>query len=126
MDVYDLARELGIQTEFVDGQGHRHVTDATALKIILDALPERNPTRLLDRPVVIRTGEATRTEFSPAAALPVSWKVTAGREVVAQGVADQRVVAWPADWREGVYRLMLTDAASIRFWHFRACRQPDR
>src|SRR5277367_2647012 len=39
MDVYTQAKQLGIQTEFVDGQGHRHVTDATALKIILNALP---------------------------------------------------------------------------------------
>ena len=113
MDVYDRARELGIQTEFVDGQGHRHVTDETALKIILDALPERNPTRLLDSPVVIRTGETTRTEFGPAAALPVSWKVTSGREVIARGEAAERVIAWPANWREGVYRLTLTDAASL-------------
>ncbi|WP_298254375.1 4-alpha-glucanotransferase [Bradyrhizobium sp.] len=113
MDVYDRAKELGIQTEFVDGQGHRHVTDEIALKIILDALPERNPTRLLDHPVVIRTGETTRTELSPAAALPVSWKVTAGREVIAKGQADQRVIAWPANWQEGVYRLTLTDAASL-------------
>ena len=82
MDVYDRAKELGIQTEFVDGQGHRHVTDATALKIILDALPERIPSRLLDGPVVIRAGEASRTELSPAAALPVSWKVVSGRKIV--------------------------------------------
>jgi 4-alpha-glucanotransferase len=113
MDVYDRARELGVQTEFVDGQGHRHVTDVTALKIILDALPERNPTRLLDGPVVIRTGEITRSQLSPAAALPVSWQVTAGREVIARGQTDQRVIAWPADWREGIYRLKLTDAASL-------------
>jgi 4-alpha-glucanotransferase len=113
MDVYDRARELGLQTEFVDGQGHRHVTDSTALKIILDALPERNPTRLLAGPVVIRSGEATRTEFGKAAALPVSWEVSAGREVVAQGEAHQRVVAWPSGWREGIYRLRLTDAASL-------------
>ena len=113
MDVYDRARELGIQTEFVDGQGHRHVTDATALKIILDALPERNPTRLLASPVVIRSGETTRNEFSAAAALPVAWQVMAGREVIAQGRADQRIIAWPANWREGIYRLQLTDAASL-------------
>ncbi len=112
MDVYDRAKQLGIQTEFVDGQGQRHVTDATALKIILDALPERNPTRLLDQPVVIRTGETTRTELGPAAALPVSWRVTAGDGVIAEGRADQRVIAWPADWKEGVYRLKLTDTAS--------------
>jgi 4-alpha-glucanotransferase len=113
MDVYDRAKELGIQTEFVDGQGHHHVTDATALKIILDALPERTPTRLLAGPVVIRAGKPSRTELSPAAALPVSWKVTAGREVVAQGKADGRIIAWPADWRVGIYRLRLTDAASL-------------
>src|SRR6202035_2355846 len=62
MDVYTQAKQLGIQTEFVDGQGHRHVTDATALKIILNALPERIPFRLLDGPVVIRAGRISRTE----------------------------------------------------------------
>ncbi len=113
MDVYDRARELGLQTEFVDGQGHRHVTDAAALKIILDALPERNPIRLLDGPVVIRSGETTRTEFSAAAALPVSWEVSAGREVIARGEARERVIAWPSGWREGIYRLRLNDAASL-------------
>ena len=113
MDVYIRAKQLGIQTEFVDGQGHRHVTDATALKIILDALPERIPARLLDGPVVIRAGEASRTEFRPSAALPVSWKVVSGRKIVAQGEANQRSIDWPTDWGEGVYRLQLTDAASI-------------
>src|SRR6267142_1078220 len=28
MDLFTQARNLGIQTEFIDGQGHRHVTDA--------------------------------------------------------------------------------------------------
>ena len=113
MDVYTRAKQLGIQTEFVDGQGHRHVTDATALKIILDALPERIPSRLLDGPVVIRAGEASRTEFSPAAALPVAWKVVAGQKIVAQGEASRRTIAWPTDWQQGIYRLQLTDAASL-------------
>ena len=93
MDVYTRAKQLGIQTEFVDGQGHRHVTDAKALKIILNALPERIPSRLLDGPVVIRAGEASRTEFSPAAALPVAWKVVAGQKIVAQGEASRRTIA---------------------------------
>jgi 4-alpha-glucanotransferase len=113
MNVYTRAKELGIQTEFVDGQGHPHVTDATALKIILDALPERIPCRLLDGPVVIRAGETARSELSPAAALPVSWAVMAGGEIVAQGKASQRTITWPADWRVGVYRLKLADAASL-------------
>src|ERR1700742_2433740 len=105
MDLFAKAASLGIQTEFVDGQGHRHVTDATALQIILDALPERIPTRLVAGPVVIRAGQASRTELSPTAALPVSWKIMAGREVIAQGDADGRVIVWPVGWREGTYRL---------------------
>jgi hypothetical protein len=113
MDVFDRAKELGIQTEFVDGQGHRHVTDETALKIILDAMPERTPSRLLDGPVVIRTGQITRTELNPAAALPVSWEITAGREVIARGETRQRVIAWPTGWQEGIYRLRLVDAAAL-------------
>jgi 4-alpha-glucanotransferase len=112
MDVFSRAKELGIQTEFLDGQGHRHVTDATALKIILDALPERTPTWLLDGPVVIRAGETSSTEFNPAAVLPVTWKLVAGQEIVAQGEAWERTVNWPVDWGEGIYRLQLTDAAS--------------
>ena len=114
MDVFDLAKELGIQTEFVDGQGHRHVTDATALKIILDALPERIPTSLVDGPVVIRSGEPSRTELGPAARLPVAWKVVAGREVIAEGAAQERAITWPANWPVGIYRLQLSDAASLR------------
>ena len=49
MDLFAEAKSQGIQTEFVDGQGHRRVTDAAALKIILDALPPQTP-RPLDRP----------------------------------------------------------------------------
>jgi 4-alpha-glucanotransferase len=113
MDVFDRAKELGIQTEFVDGQGHRHVTDATALKIILDALPERIPARFVDGPVVVRTGETSRTELSPAATLPVTWQVVAGHEIVAQGETGERTIVWPAGWHEGFYRLKLKDAASL-------------
>src|SRR5215510_3371569 len=99
MDVFSRAQELGILTEFVDGQGHRHVTDPTALKLILDAMPERLPTRLLDGPVVIRAGEASRTELSPETALPAIWRVVAGDEVVAKGDAQERAISWPSNWR---------------------------
>ena len=48
MDLFTKAKERGIQTEFLDGQGHRRVTDAAALKIIIDALPARStPAALL-------------------------------------------------------------------------------
>jgi len=39
MDLFAKAKTLGIQTEFTDGQGLHRVTDAAALKTILDALP---------------------------------------------------------------------------------------
>ena len=128
MDVFTRAKELGIQTEFVDGQGHRHVTDALALKIILNALPQRVPFRFLHGAVVIRSGEASRAELNSAAALPVRWKIvdgaqTAGREAVPQKVTSQRILAqgearkhaivWPSGLPEGTYRLHLTDAASL-------------
>ena len=77
--------QLGIQTEFVDGQGHAHVTDAMAFKIILDALPVRAPYRFLRELVVIRSGEPARTELNEAATPPLHWKIVAGQRVIAQG-----------------------------------------
>ena len=112
MDLFEKARELGIQTEFVDGQGHRHVTDPVALEIILDALPERVPYRFLPGAVVIRSGRPSRTEIDRAARLPLQWKITAGEKVMAQGQALDHAIAWPADLPEGSYRLRLEDASS--------------
>jgi len=141
MDLFSRAKELGIQTEFVDGQGHRHVTDAVALKIILDALPVRAPYRFLGEAVVIRSGEQARTELKQAATLPLHWKIVAGVKVVAEGDAGDRkgdagnrkgdagnrkgdagnrkgdtgnpAIVWPAGLPEGSYRLQLTDASSF-------------
>jgi 4-alpha-glucanotransferase len=133
MDLFNKARKLGIQTEFVDGQGHRHVTDARALKIILDALPERVPYRFLGEAVVIRYGEPSRTELNEAASLPVHWMIVAGQRVIAKGDTGDRkrdtddrkrdtggrkrdtgdrAIVWPADLPVGSYRLYLTDASS--------------
>ena len=98
MELLTRAKELGIQAEFIDGQGHRHVTDAAALKIILDALPAELPRRLLDGPVVIRSGPAAcGPGWTTAARLPVRWKIVAGIKVIAEGEAKDGVIAWPAD-----------------------------
>jgi 4-alpha-glucanotransferase len=113
MDLFTKAAELGIQTEFIDGQGHRHVTEAAALEIILNALPVRAPHRFLDRPVVLRPGQPSRTEFRDAVTLPLQWKIVAGLEVVAQGEVRDRVIAWPVDLPVGSYRLHLTDASLL-------------
>jgi 4-alpha-glucanotransferase len=111
MDLLTKAAELGIQTEFFDGQGHRHVTDAAALQIIIDAMPVRAPHRFLTDSVVVRLGQNNRTELSDAATLPVHWKITLESRLIAEGTAHGRNIAWPSDLAVGAYRLHLTDAS---------------
>jgi 4-alpha-glucanotransferase len=111
MDLFTKAAELGIQTEFFDGQGHRHTTGAAALTIIIDAMPVRAPHRFLAAPVVVRLGRDVRTELTDAATFPLHWKITLDSELIAQGTAHQRTIDWPANLEVGAYRLHLTDAS---------------
>jgi 4-alpha-glucanotransferase len=113
MDLFIKAAELGIQAEFIDGQGHRHVTDAAALEIILDALPARAAHRFLDRPVVVQSGQPSRSEFRDAVRLPLRWKIVADLKVIAQGETSDRTITWPADLPVGSYRLHLSDASLL-------------
>ncbi len=109
MDIYATARNLGIQSEYIDGQGRARVTDQAALQIIVDAMPASAPCRLLPGPVVIRQGHPSQSEFSREAAL--RWKIVAGGQTVAEGQAAEPAVHWPNDLAIGVYRLHLADAA---------------
>jgi 4-alpha-glucanotransferase len=111
MDLFTKAAELGIQAEFIDGQGHRHVTDAAALEIILDALPVKAPCRLLERPVVVRSGRDACTELSETVTFPLQWKIVGDLKVIAQGETTDRNIYWPSDLPVGTWRLHLTDAA---------------
>ena len=111
MNLFTEANNRGIQTEFLDGQGHRRVTDAAALKIILNALPPQTPGPLMGQPVVVRHGRPARSELLPAARTPVGWKIVADAGIVAQGETSDRVIDWPEGLPTGVYRLQLTDAA---------------
>jgi 4-alpha-glucanotransferase len=113
MELFARARDLGIQAEFIDGQGHRHVTDEAALKIILDAFPARRPHRLLAEPVVIRSGRAARTRLGEAASFPVRWKIVAGLEVIAEGETGNGTIVWPTELPVGSYRLQLVDASPL-------------
>jgi len=112
MDLATRAKELGIQTEFVDGRGHLHVTGEAALKIILDALPAPLPHRFLDGAVAVRSGRPSRTELK-AATFPLRWKIVDGLKVIAEGATHDRAIAWPADLPVGSHRLQLTDAAAV-------------
>jgi 4-alpha-glucanotransferase len=111
MDLFTKAAELGIQTEFFDGQGHRHTTGAAALNIIIDAMPVRAPHRFLAAPVVVRLGRDARTELTDAATFPLHWKITLGPKLIARGTAHQRTIEWPANLKVGAYHLHLTDAS---------------
>ncbi len=62
MDLFTKAKDLGIQPDFIDALGNHRVTSETALKIIIDALPVRTPTRFLNEAVVIRSGRPARSE----------------------------------------------------------------
>src|SRR4029079_13446182 len=115
MDLFAQARSQGIQTEFVDGQGHRRVTDAAALQIILDALPPQPPGPFIGGPVVVRSGRPARSDLPATTKLPVQWKIVAGLElkglgVIADAAPPDRVMPWPMDLPSGVHRLQLTDA----------------
>jgi 4-alpha-glucanotransferase len=113
MNLFTKAASLGIQTEFIDGQGHRHVTDAVALKIILDALPAETPQRFISQPVVIRSGKPSRTALSQAAKLPARWKIVADLKVIAEGTTEDGAIAWPVDLPVGSYWLHLCDASTV-------------
>ena len=113
MNLSAQARDLGILTEFFDGQGHRHVTDEIALKIIVDAFPVRIPYRFVEGPVVVRLGRATRTRLSEAVRLPLRWEITSGPKVAARGESDKNIIVWPQDLPVGSYRLKFTDATSV-------------
>jgi 4-alpha-glucanotransferase len=119
MDLYSQAHNLGILTEFFDGQGVRHVTDEAALKIIIEAFPEAPPRRLVDGGVVIRSGLPARSRLHDEAVLPVTWTIRAlgsGQDgpgkVVASGKATEQMVCWPENLAVGSYRLELVDTSA--------------
>src|SRR6476619_776326 len=106
MDLFAQAEAQGIQTEFLDGQGHRRVTDAAALKIILDALPPQAPGPLVGHPVVVRSGRTSRTEL-PAAKLPVAWKIVADSGFIANGESSGHAIEGSAATLHRLYRLQV-------------------
>ncbi|NOJ49963.1 4-alpha-glucanotransferase [Bradyrhizobium archetypum] len=111
MNLFAEAASRGIQAEFLDGQGRRRVTDAAALKMVLDALPPQAPGPLISQPVVVRSGRPARTDLQATAKLPAKWKIVADSRVIATGDAHERAIDWPRELAPGVYRLQLADAA---------------
>ncbi|MFO1110248.1 MAG: 4-alpha-glucanotransferase [Bradyrhizobium sp.] len=112
MNLFAKARDLGIQTEFIDGHGNPHVTAADALKVVFEALPPQAARRLIDGPVVVRRDHAARTSLLPGARLPVRWEIKSDAGVVAGETATE-AIEWSGLLPPGVYRLRLSDAAGV-------------
>jgi 4-alpha-glucanotransferase len=113
MDLYLKAAELGIQTDFYDGQGRQHRTEPAALEIILGALPVRAGRRFLNGPVVIAENHAEPITLNEGVSLPVSWSVLRDETVVASGKADSRAVEIGRALPLGTYRITFTDAQHL-------------
>lgn len=111
MNIFSKARDLGVQAEFIDGQGRKRVTGEAALQTILDALPARTPYRFLPGPVVVRSGRPSRSELDQAARLPVRWKIVDGPKLIAEGEVHGHLIPWPDGLPLGAFRLQLADAA---------------
>ncbi|WP_315835040.1 4-alpha-glucanotransferase [Bradyrhizobium prioriisuperbiae] len=111
MDLRAKAVAVGIETDFIDAQGHAHATNPAVLQAILEAVDHPSDHRLLPGPVVVRAGQPTMTELGGAAKLPVDWAISreGGQGDIARGQSAHQAIAWPADLAPGVYRVRLTD-----------------
>lgn len=114
MDVFAKARELGIDTEFVDGQGQSHRIAHEALDSLIAAIPPSQTGRLLTGPVVGRRHDIVPIELAPSAEMPVRWRILAGEDVVAESPAGDSAILSLEDIPVGNYRFRLSDANAIR------------
>ncbi len=114
MDLYLKAAELGIQTDFFDGQGREHRTDAAALEIIMGALPVRAARRFLPGPLVMAPGQVESIELNDAATTPVHWSISQGDREVISGTASTRTIEIGDTLPLGLYRIKFTDAKHLR------------
>src|SRR3569833_2627187 len=107
MNIFDEAQNLGILTEFYDGQGVRNVTDEAALKLIVEAFPKSPPHRLLAGPVVVRSGRAAHSQLGVETALPVELTILSQNdghdEVASSGKATERGGGGPGGRPGGAY-----------------------
>lgn len=114
MDVFAKARELGIDAEFVDGQGQGHRIAHEALDALIAAIPPLPTGRLLSAPVVMRSEQDAAIELVSTARLPVHWQILAGADVVAEGATQDSAILLPGSITVGSYRLRVCDANAIR------------
>ena len=114
MDVFAKARELGIETDFIDGQGQGHRIAHEALDLLMAAMPRPEAGGLLNEPVVRRVGDISPIQLNSSSTLPVNWQITMGEAVVAEGEAHEHAVECVDGLAVENYRLRLCDANKSR------------
>jgi 4-alpha-glucanotransferase len=110
MDVYSKARDLGIDLEFVDGQGHRHRVSEERLRAILDGLPFPLQHPFLKQPVVIVADSGDCRLQVNAEADGLDWRLFERDAVVARGQVAGTVINLPPSMAIGGYRLEIDDS----------------
>jgi 4-alpha-glucanotransferase len=109
MDVYSKARDIGIELEFQDGQGHRHAVSAERVRAILEGLPlpVRHP--YLKSPVVIAAISGDFRVAIDSAANGIVWQLVQRDKVLARGRVADAAMNLPHSIAIGTYRLELED-----------------
>lgn len=108
MDVYSKAKQLGIETEFLDGQGRRQVVTAEALTIILDALPPNSQLKHFTGPVV-KNAHEQGLDLAVNEADGLTWELNRDGRNVADGRVTGGHISIRHHMPEGNYRLSLVD-----------------
>ncbi|GAB1716584.1 MAG: 4-alpha-glucanotransferase [Nitrobacter sp.] len=107
MDVQSKARDLGIDLEFVDGQGHRHVVNGERLRAVLDGLPSPSRHPYLKQPVVVVADADNRRVPVGSGANGIGWRLVEGNAVLARGYVAGATIDLPESVAIGTYRLEL-------------------
>ncbi|WP_438274783.1 4-alpha-glucanotransferase [Nitrobacter sp.] len=107
MDVYSKARDHGIDLEFVDGQGHRHVVSGERLRAVIDGLPPPSRHPFLKQPVVIVADAGSRRVSLDAEANGLGWRLVELNQVLARGGVDGGAIDLPPAIPIGTYRLKI-------------------
>ena len=106
MDVYFKAKQLGIETEFLDWQGHRRVVGKEALAAVLDALPPQPSWQHLPGPIAKNAHDPV-LKVTVRGADGCTWSIRRGADDIAAGIVEADAIWIDAHLSVGTYRLIL-------------------
>jgi 4-alpha-glucanotransferase len=107
MGICSKARDLGINLDFVDGLGRRHLLDNDRLRVFVESLPSPPRHRFLKQPVVIVFNTAELRVPVEAEANGIAWRLVQRDAVLAQGYIASATIDIRRPIAVGTYRLEL-------------------